>query len=298
MKSILVCLDLTEMDDLLISYASLICESYASDQVYFLHVSKNLELPDEIVKNYGDVFASLDESIKHGIQQRISDRFKAKANVNVSVEEGNVVEKTLRYAKVKNVDLMIMGRKKQLKGSGVIPDSIVRKSPCHMLLLPESVNTQRINKILVPVDFSEHSHLAIEQAIALSERHQAAISCVNIYEVPAGYSKTGKSYEEFADIMLGHARSNYKKFVSKYGRDIPCDFILSRDHDFSDELVVYSQAAKPDIILLGSKGQSDAAVVLLGSMAEKLIKGNAGVPVLIVKRKGETLGILDALLRL
>jgi hypothetical protein len=70
--------------------------------------------------------------------------------------------------------------------------------------------------VLVPVDFSKHSTLALEQAMELANNEQAHITCVNVYSVPSGYSKTGKSYEEFAEIILNHSKKDFASFISKY----------------------------------------------------------------------------------
>lgn len=64
MKSVLVGLDLTEMDANLIRYASVIARDYNFTKVYFIHVEKNLELPEQVVKEYDEVITPVDEGIE------------------------------------------------------------------------------------------------------------------------------------------------------------------------------------------------------------------------------------------
>lgn len=298
LQAILVGLDLTEMDESVIRYASFICDSYKTENIYFVHVAKNLELPEEVIKEYNHMLASVDEGIERSINENIKLHFKADTKTHISVQEGHAVDKILRFAKIKNVDLIILGRKKRLKGTGVIPNSIIRKSPCSILLVPEANKTTKLKNILVPIDFSSHSDLAVENALELANHHQAAVSCVNIYEVPWGYSTIGKTHKEFAEIMLGHAKKNFENFKKKYKKPIECDYILSKDHDFTDELSVYIQATKPDLVFIGSKGKTDAAIVLLGSTAEKITKEINEIPIFLVKKKGESINIFEALLRI
>lgn len=297
-NSVLVGLDLTEMDDSLIRFASMICKSFKAESANFIHVAKDLELPEEVIKEYNDVLTTVDEGIKHTIQKKINEHFKCSCNIEISVKEGNAVDKILRYAKIKNADLIILGRKQKLRGSGVVTQSIARKSPCNLFLIPERTEIKNLDKVLVPIDFSEHSHLAMEQALELADKHQATVSCVNIYDVPGGYSKIGKTYEEFAEIMLGHAKKNFERFISKYKEPVECKYILSKDHEHFNELIDYVKTEKPDIIFIGSKGRTNASVVLLGSMAEKLTKSLYDIPLFIVKRKGESVDIFEALLEI
>jgi nucleotide-binding universal stress UspA family protein len=52
---------------------------------------------------------------------------------------------------------------------------------------------------------------------------------------------------------------------------------------------------KMDMIVVGSRGLSRSAAAILGSTAERVLTVSP-LPVLIVKRKGETVHLLDALL--
>ncbi|MGK7390467.1 MAG: universal stress protein [Candidatus Cyclobacteriaceae bacterium M2_1C_046] len=298
LNSVLIGLDLTEMDDSLIRYASLICNSYNVESANFIHVAKDLELPEEVIKEYGDVLTTVEEGIKHDINKKIKENFNCTCEVDVAVREGNAEDKILRYAKIKNADLILLGRKQKLRGTGVVTQSIARKSPCNLLLVSEMLEKKDVYKILVPIDFSKHSHLAMMHALEVAKKHQAMISCVNIYDVPTGYSKIGKSFKEFAEIMLGHAKKNFERFISRYKQPVECNFILSKDHEHSEELISYIKATKPDMVFIGSKGHTNASVVLLGSMAEKLIKNIYEVPLFIVKRKGESVGVFQSLLKL
>ena len=298
LKTILVGLDLSEMDENLIRYASLVCEGFQTEKIYFLHIAKDLELPDEVIKEYGDVLAPVDEGITTTLEKKINSNFTASTEVEIEIKEGNPVDKILRFAKIKNIDLLILGKKEDLEGSGIITDSLVRKSPCNLLLVPENNKSTEIKKILIPTDFSEHSHLAVRHAVHLGNYFKAVVGCVNIYDVPRGYSKIGKSFKEFAEIMLGHAKKNYENFISQFNDPVECNYILSKDHKYSDSLFEYIETSRPDIIFIGSKGRTDAAVVLLGSMAEKLTKGVKNVPLFIIKKKGESVNIFEALLKL
>ena len=73
-------------------------------------------------------------------------------------------------------------------------------------------------------------------------------------------------------------------------------FRLDKGHDASDEIMEAAEELGIDLIVLGSKGRSDPAAFLLGSLAEKLVQRNYSTPVLIEKHKGTVMKFLEALL--
>ena len=54
-KRVLVALDLTEMDETLIAYTSFLGTIFDIDKLYFFHVARSLELPEQLLEKYPDV---------------------------------------------------------------------------------------------------------------------------------------------------------------------------------------------------------------------------------------------------
>jgi nucleotide-binding universal stress UspA family protein len=299
-ESILVGLDLTEMDTVMIKYASTVCQYFPINEVYFYHVAKSLVFPRDVSEAYRHVLTTVDDGIRHEIEKKIKAEFVSKKNVKVhiKVKEGNPIDKVLRYVKIKNIDMILLGRKQNLQGSGLINSSIARNSPCHLLLIPEKTQQFKIDKMMIPVDFSKHSALAVQQGIKLANGDWLKkIFCAHVYHVPTGYSKSGKSFEEFSEIMLENAKKSYKRFIHDYG-DIQCVFKLDDDGNPSKKIAAIMHEEKPDLVILGSKGRTDLATVFLGSMAEKFMLKDSYTPLLIIKRRDENMGLLEALMNI
>ncbi len=296
----LVGLDLTEMDDHVINYVAMISEILPLERIFFLYVAKELELPKEVLEKYPALLAPLDESIQMDLKQKVNKYFKdSKVETVCVVKDGEPIEKILKLAKVKHVDLIVMGRKKSLKGSGLVSSRIARKCPSSLLLVPEKFNNS-IKKLLIPVDFSRHAALSVKQGIRFVKKSFKDIELVHIYSVPSGYSKVGKSYEEFAKIIKGHAMNKCAKFLNEneFPSDIKCNYILE-DHSNKGELIHdHAVDTKADLIVIGSRGRTRASSILIGSCAEKLVFHDSDMPVLIVKNKGENMDFLKAILRI
>ena len=299
-KSVLVALDLTEMDDSLIRYAAMLSEVLPFERIFFVHVSQDLELPADLLKEYPGLLSPMDESIRADIQQKVAAHFGASSlDIHCRVEEGNAIEKILKLSKIKDIDMILMGRKKSLRGSGIVSSKIARRCPCSLLLVTQDFRME-YKKVLVPVDFSAPAALAMQRALEFSSTSSAELLMLHVYRVPAGYSRIGKSYEEFEQIMKSHAQKDGHRFLAKYHfpPDMACAYVATHDEKPTELTYAFAEENQVDLIVIGSRGRTAAAAVLLGSMAEKLVYRDSDIPVLIVKRKGENMKLLDALMRI
>ncbi len=303
-KKILVGLDLSELDVDLIQYTSLICNIFNPEQVTFMHVIREVILPDEIQEKFPDYPGSLDERIHEELQGKIDENFNydAPTKITIEIKEGKPADKILTWTGIKETDLLIMGSKRSLKGEGVLPGKMVKLLHCSVLLVPEKTPL-KISKILIPTDFSQNSQMAMEQAQSINKAIDVEIICHHSYSVPSGYHLSGKSYEEFAEIMKGHAQKEFGEFLKACNikNTINCHFTLDDHlhHDPAEQAFQLANDKEADLIIIGSRGRKSSLVgIILGSVAEKMARYDKSIPLLIVKDKTKNLGILEALLKL
>ncbi len=301
-KRVLVALDLTEMDETLIAYTAYLNTIFDIEKLYFIHVAKSLELPKRLLEKYPNLMAPADESIEGVIRGKVDKHYKGnkKVEIKIEVREGNAEDKIMRLSDIKEVDLIVMGRKHNLKGSGLLPNRIARIGHCSLLTVPENANI-KINKIMVPVDFSKNSQFAVDQGKLIAEKTKAELVIQNTYSVPSGYHTIGKSYEEFAKIMKEHAKEDAVEFLKNCKVDEKkATLLFSLDDDNEPSNKIHAEAINhnADLIIIASRGRTGLANILLGSVADKILQLKNRVPILVVKNKKHNLGFLDALLRL
>jgi nucleotide-binding universal stress UspA family protein len=302
LKRIVVGLDLSALDETIIKYAAFIAKNITADKIYFVHISRNLELPDEVLQKYPDLIAPVDETIVKEIEESLKKHFEPdyiKDSIEIKVSEGNAFEKLLKWIKIKEADLVVMGLKKSKgKEEGLLPRKITNIAPCSVLLVPEEAEA-KVAKISVPVDFSKYSNLAVSTAVFIANKiENCQIFCQHIYTVPTGYHYTGKSYEDFAEIMKNNAAKHFETFHRKFRvseEKLHCEFELDRNDNTSKAIHDLAIKHNSDLIVVGSRGRTGAASILLGSIAEKLINCDQKIPLLIVKRKGDNMTFLKAL---
>ncbi len=302
-KRLMVGIDLTEMDDKLIAYLPVLEEIFHPEVIYFVHVAKTLKLPERVREKYPNMMAPVDESLENDIRKKIEKEYKPKSEIEFRYEirEGDPIREILNWSEIKEVDLIVMGRKNDMTGEGKLANRLARVAHCSIFFVPENVSEAHLKRVIVPIDFSKTSGMALNFAMEMKEHMGCDVVVQNSYEVPSGYSTIGKTYEEFAEIMKKNAREDASLFLKK--RDIPEDevsVVLSLDDEEDPAERAYEEASRQhaDLIIIASRGRTGFASILLGSVAEKMIRYNSNIPLLIVKDKKENLGFFQALLRI
>src|SRR5690606_23586498 len=127
LKRIMVGLDLSEMDDTLIRYTAFLCSISEIEKVYFIHAEKSLDIPEEVLQGIPNGMTA-DERIREVMEEKIRGFFTPEdlSKVEVQVVEGSPLKELLHWSKVKNIDMVIVGRKFHLRGSGVLAQKILR----------------------------------------------------------------------------------------------------------------------------------------------------------------------------
>jgi nucleotide-binding universal stress UspA family protein len=303
-KKLIVCLDQSDLDDTLVKFASFISKVNQTKKIYFTNVIRNLQIPKEVLEEFPNLIDNMVEERKKQMKEVVDKNFEKIEDIEFSfvVKEGQLSKKILKLAHEKSADMIIVGRKVTLPGTGVISQRLARRASCSLLIIPEK-SEPNMDKLLVPSDFSDYSKDALEEAVLIVEKYggKAEIICQNVFTVPSGYHFTGKSYEEFTSIMLMHAEINFKKFLRNIDtKNIKITPIYTQDDDDDpvEEIIAKAKEINADAIIIGAKGRTAATALFIGSMAERLIQLNESFPLLVTRPKGKNAGILDYILEI
>ena len=298
-KRLLAVLGLEDLDRITIEFAATVSRMAQSEEVYFLYVITDPDIPEFLLKEYPDLSPPEDKPARAQMKELVAKYFDGHPGSRkvYEVVEGLPLTEVLRLTRKKQIDLVLTGQSINQQINDMLPVKVARKAPCSVLIVPEAVRSQ-IKNILVPVDFSEISADAVDVATALASALEVpGISLLHVYQVPAGYYKTGKTYEMIGEIMKKHARKNYRESIDHCDlRDITATPLFRLGHDPSKTInkVVYDQGI--DLVVIGARGRTNDAAALLGSVTERIIRSSR-IPLLVVKKKGSGLGLLDALLK-
>lgn len=155
--------------------------------------------------------------------------------------------------------------------------------------------TRSVQRILVPIDFSDYSVNACRYAIGLAEKLNAEIKLMHVYYNPVVNSMplTDTYYyqvnmDEIIREIEVRAKENMEKFYGDLKEKIEVEKIQGVKLDYylvrgiaSDEIIEKSKEYKPDVIIIGTRGQGEKENDLIGSVTSKIIE-DAKVPVLVI----------------
>lgn len=301
-KRLLVNIELNEYDDIIFDFVNRIAGVLESDleSVAFIHVTEDLDIPKAILDKYPGLVPSIDESINQAIEGKLEnyEHIKAIPEITTTTLGGVKTRQIAEFIHDKDIDLFVVNRTDVDDDEVNFLQKMIRRSSCSVALVPPSVPTNILN-ILVPMDFSNSSLLALQTAKALCNKHDDMhIHGLHIYKLPHGYFKTGLSKDEFIDEMVNHARGEIGRFVEEAEVDenrFTMHYRMLNSNGVPYMINRFSFNQKIDAIVLGSRGGSTLSSLFLGRVTEALIDPNQYLPMIVVKNKGESIKLWDAL---
>ncbi len=299
-NNIIICLDLTEMDEVLIKYANYIVQTFNPQKITFIHVMKPYNIPAELAGSFPDVDRPIHEIIKEDITDKIEACFEKRNDVTYEIilERGATTEKIIQYARKNNTDITVLGKKVGYSGEGGVTRKVVGLVPSSVLLISET--TQHKNeKIMIRMDFSKTSAIAIRMAKVISGYTGAELLCHYVYKLPVNYfpQQSSHAIEKFKKKLGKWVDKEYKRFLEKEKLEdtIPCSYSI--DMEGEEAQIFYNQAIKEevDLVLIGSMIKSPLANIIMDSTTEKLTAVDKNMPIMIVKDQKQSIGFLKAL---
>ncbi len=144
-----------------------------------------------------------------------------------------------------------------------------------------------MNKILVPVDFSEYSEFALQAAAVIAKQQQAEIIVLHMLGLSEAVL-TKDEGQEVAEAMyyMKLAEKRFDTFLDKeYLKGIKVHEVVQNYKIFS-EINQVAHENNVDLIIMGSHGVSGfTEEVFIGSNTEKVVR-TSDIPVLVIKNSG------------
>jgi len=126
-----------------------------------------------------------------------------------------------------------------------------------------------MNKILIPIDQSEHSMKSFEYADQLYEKYQSEITVLNV-------QKKVYDGDKPADEILKRAEEYFKR------REIPVVLRAEKTNDIAEKILEISEKDGFDLIIMTSHGMNAGKRLRLGSVTNKVVY-HVKTPILVVK---------------
>ena len=141
-----------------------------------------------------------------------------------------------------------------------------------------------IQRILVPVDFSDQAPAVLEWAAHLANEHGSRVVLLHAYHLPVEFQQLEGAYlppDFWSNVKVEAEQSLGRYAEGLEGSGIPVETVVREGYP-ATVIVDEAESQPADLIVIGTHGLSGLKHLLLGSIAERVVQ-KAPCPVLTVK---------------
>lgn len=143
-----------------------------------------------------------------------------------------------------------------------------------------------LKHILVPTDFSEPSKVALRYAMALADRFGACLHLLHAVQSPFEQPWAAEIYAisitDFEATARRESDAAMAAMLTEAERHKYCACLVTDTGPPFFSIVTYAQREPIDLIVMGTHGRGAIAHLLIGSVAENVVR-KAPCPVLTVR---------------
>lgn len=141
-----------------------------------------------------------------------------------------------------------------------------------------------IKRILVPIDFSEHSLNALQYAVRFAKQFKSEILLLHVIEpvvYPTDFSFGQIAFPNVEDELHRRGEEELERLRNEVSVEVPAKSFIRLGKPFL-EITKVAKEHDVDLIIIASHGHTGVEHILFGSTAEKVIR-KAHCPVLTVR---------------
>jgi nucleotide-binding universal stress UspA family protein len=292
-RRILVPLDGSELSEACLAYAEQLSTAFDSE-IVLLHVrGLEQEQYEHMHKLYLDGLA---ETVKSNVENARHDGLKLK--IETRVERGDATETICSLVDHDSIDLIVMtavstSGLKIGRMIGTVTDQVCRTVPIPVLLIrPKNVQhidkkTRLINQILIPIDGSELSKLALPIGEELTSKLNISTTLFQMATMVHYYDNgLGQvAFIDYTEINEAEKRrvttemTSLEKELKERGLDIKS--IVTSGFDAASEIIELGKKINADLVVMSTHGRTGFGRWVFGNIAEKIFR-HGEIPLLLV----------------
>jgi nucleotide-binding universal stress UspA family protein len=142
-----------------------------------------------------------------------------------------------------------------------------------------------VHHILVPLDFSPYAEQALDSAIAFAQKLQARVTLLHVIQPPLAVGADMGVWPSpaFVDDLEAAITSDMEGYLARVtAAGLAGEIAVVHGVPFQ-EIIDTAKARQVDLIMMGTHGRTGLSHVLLGSVAEKVVR-LAPCPVLVARQ--------------
>lgn len=236
----------------------------------------------------GYPFASLSKELVASAEEALNRVKLPKAadalRVSRYILSGNPAAEIVQHAKRHEADLIVVGTHGHGAVArfilGSVADRVLHEAPCPVIVtkLPKGqVKHNRkkpkpFSRILFPTDFSETSNKALQRAIALTKDFDAELFLLHVVDD----TLISTHVDEERQIVLKELR---RHALDEMQKQLPAELVQHfetvaavKRGEPGKQICAFAETHGCDLIVMGSHGRTGVGRLLLGSVADKVVR--------------------------
>ncbi|MEE8618810.1 MAG: universal stress protein [Dehalococcoidales bacterium] len=292
-ERILFPLDGSQLAEAAIPYGAELAARLGSELILF-HVCAKEHQP---FKNMHQLYL---REIVNGLERYMEKRFPRCEDWAVRSETivGEAADAICEYAEKNDIRLIVMaahgGSGLKYWAVGSVADKVVRAIDIPMLLIRvkegRTIEGKKrlINRVLLPLDGSDTSEIAVPYAGELAERLKASITLYQMAEERFFPSDFDGSAPLATNPVLAAEEKRVRAYLTGIERilrqkGIPVTHRVTQGVDAAAEILEQGEKTKADLVVMASRGRSKIVRWVFGSVAHKILfEGDS--PLLLVRK--------------
>ena len=200
----------------------------------------------------------------------------APAGHSREVINGVPLDVLLTESRSKDADLLVLGITGDSllpNGAGTLATKCLRKAGIKVMLV-EASHRQPFRRIVACMDFSEASREVVIQAWRVAGRDRAEVHLLHVFQPEWRVRNSMTDLPALGDFEKSYRailEGNLRQFAAESPEANPIVSVCpGKTHGHG--IAEYCRNVDADLVILGSKGQTNLKYVLLGSTVERLLK--------------------------
>ena len=284
LKNILVAHDFSEASDAALSQAIRLGNAVAAE-VTVLHAVQPILYNRAWLDAEADALLPTLRHLVEGAEAQMRHALSAHQAACVTRPEvvaGHACETILEWCEERRPDLLVLGAhstEDAHTNMGYTAASAIRKATAPVLAVHRSGGGP-FRRILIATDFSQTSRLALSHGLRLADIDAASVEILHVYADPWGHGAEPEWHQralpDFADQYAERVCETSRSWAAATLHEFPSvrvEHVALRHNSPSQGIVERAAAINADLIAIGTKGSTNLRYIILGSTAERILRG-------------------------
>lgn len=287
-NSILVCLDLSSFDKALTNFTIYLENHLDADaRITLFHNIRYDFLGSQMKLSEGQI-RTLKEKIKVEIHDQCKPLFKNK-NIEFDLiidDDNSTVKSILKARDACEADLILMGRKREDEGAGIVPQKLLsmdrKRTP---VLLVREGKPPKIDNFVAAVDLTPVTAKVVDATGDLAKQFGGTPTCLYVYQIPITYFPyIESSNEELKAEIKENSTNKFRSFI-KENEDLKLvnwNLELRKGTNIARSIVEYLEESDSDLLVIARVGKPNLLGIRVGGVTRRLLGTPLPVPLLII----------------